>query len=76
MGHGANSDRPVRTHGVQLSSDIEISHSIKRVVERMREIGKLETEGKALSDREGVVLYPVLASLVRNAAWVPVWEQC
>ncbi len=73
-GHGANSDRPVRTHGVRLSSNIEISRSIKRVVERMREIEKQKPRASSLSDREWVVLDPVLASLVRNAARVPALE--
>lgn len=40
MAHGANSDRLVRTHGVWLSYDFEISRLMKRVVERMKEIWK------------------------------------
>lgn len=48
----------------------------KRVIERMREIGKQKQRARRCQIGKGVVLYPVLASLVRNAAWVPVWEQC
>ncbi len=40
----------------------------------MREIEKQKPRASSLSDREGVVLDPVLASLVRNAARVPALE--